>query len=119
MSNPSAEELYTVVENLMDSERTVGFLGVHGMTLAANEVVAVPGDLVASLGAKAARGPRRSFDALERSLKAGRIRINSRPAPIFWDPTDERPKSLAIVAGALGTVDPDYADALHESFAAV
>lgn len=109
MSNPSAEELYTTVENMTGSERVFGFLGPRGMRLGAGEVVTVPGDLVATLGAKAqAGGNRRSFDAFERSLKAGDIRINSLPAPILYDPTDEVPKSIAIVAGVLGVVDPTY-----------
>ena len=64
-------------------------------------------------------GQRRKFDALERTLKSGRVRINSRPAPILFDSVDERPKSLAVVNGALGTVDPAYAEDDSESFAAV
>ncbi len=118
-ANPSAEELYTVVENTTDVERTVGFLGPRGMTLAAREVVAVPGDLVASLGYEASRGRRRKFDGMESALKAGRLRINSRPAPVLYDSVDERPKSIAIVSGVLGTVDPDYADTDSENFDAV
>ncbi len=118
-TNPSAEELYTVIENPTDVERTIGFLGPRGMTLAAGEVVAIPGDLVASLGVQAHAGKRRRFDGLEAALKAGRIRINSRPAPVLYDAADERPKSIAIVSGVLGTVDPAYADEDSESFAAV
>ena len=117
--NPSAQELHTVVENMTDGERTVGFLGPRGMTLAANEVVAIPGDLVASLGVEANRGIRRGFDALTRSLESGRLRINSRPAPILFDPIDEVPKSLSIQNGILGIVDPTYTDEDSESFAAV
>lgn len=108
-SNPSAQELYTVVQNPTDVARTYGFLGPRGMTLAAGEVVIVPGDLVASLGARAsAGGRRRQFDGLERCLKAGRLQINSLPAPVLYDPVDEVPKSLAIVNGVLGVVDPGY-----------
>ncbi len=117
--NPSAEELYTVVENMTDVERVVGFLGPRGMTLGPNEIVAVPGDLVASLGAQAQRGQRRKFDALQRTLQSGRLRINSRPAPILYDPTAEEPVSFAVVAGALGTVVPAYGDGDSESYAAV
>lgn len=106
--NPSAEELYTTVENMSDAERTCGFLGPRGMTLAPGEIVLIPGNLVATLGAEAARGKRRRFEGLERSMKAGRIRINSTPAPVLYDPEDEVPKSLAISGGVLGTVDPDY-----------
>jgi hypothetical protein len=119
LSNPSAEELYTVVQNPTDVERTIGFLGPRGMTLAAGEVVAIPGDLVATLGAQAARGSRRKFDGLERALKAGRLQINSRPAPVLFDSVDERPKSLAIAGGSLGVVDPAYGDDDSDSFEAV
>lgn len=119
-TNPSAEELYTVVENRTAGERVFGFLGPRGMRLAASEVVAIPGDLIASLGAQCQQGGRkRKFSALERTLKAGSLRINSRPAPVLFDPTDEVPKSLAIVGGVLGTVDPTYNSADSDSYAAV
>jgi hypothetical protein len=109
MSNPSAEELYTIVENISGGERVFGYLGPRGMRLAAAEVVSIPGDLIASLGAQSQQGGRRrKFDALERSLKALSLRINSRPAPVLWDPVDEVPKSIAIVGGVLGVVDPMY-----------
>lgn len=117
-TNPSAAELHTTVENISGSARTFGFLGPRGMRLGAGEVVTVPGDLVATLGAAAGGGPRRKFDALERSLKAESLRINSRPAPVFFDFVDGVPKSLAIVNGALGVVDPTYTSS-DSNFAAV
>lgn len=115
--NPSAEELYTVVENPTDVERTIGYLGPRGMTLGAGEVVAIPGDLIATLGARCAQGgKRRQFDSLERSLAAGRIRINSLPAPVLYDTVDEVPKSIAIVNGVLGVVDPTYTSSDSANF---
>jgi hypothetical protein len=109
MNNPSAEEAYTTVENMTGGERVFGFLGTRGMRLGPNEVVAIPGDLVASLGMKAHHGGRRrQFDAMERALEAGHLRINSRPAPILYDVANEAPASLAVVAGVLGVVDPSY-----------
>lgn len=119
-TNASAEELYTVVQNPTDVERTFGFLGARGMTLAAGEVIALPGDLIATLGARsAAGGKRRQFDGLERALKAGRIQINSLPAPVLYDPVDEVPKSLAIENGVLGVVDPAYHSSDSANFDAV
>jgi len=112
-------ELYTQVTNKTDQERFFGFLGPRGMTLAGNETVTVPGDLVATLGVKAATGVRRHFDAFERCLAAGRLQITSRPAPVFYDNVDEVPRSLAIQSGSLGVVDPTYADSDSEHFAAV
>ena len=117
--NPSAEELYTVIENPTEVERTVGFLGARGMTLAAGEVVVVPGDIVATLGAQAHRGKRRQFDSMERSIKAGRLQINSRPAPVLYDSVDEVPKSIAVVNGVLGVVDPAYGESDSDNFDAV
>ena len=107
--NPSAEELYTVVENGAGVERQYGFLGPRGMRLGASEVVAIPGDLVASLGTLAQMGgKRRKFDALERALKSGSLIVRSRPAPILYDPVAQSPKSIAIVNNTLGVVDPTY-----------
>lgn len=119
MPNPAVEELYTVVQNTSDAERVYGYLGPRGMRLAPGEAVAIPGDLVATLGAQAAEGQRRKFDALQRSLEAGRLQLNSRPTPVLWDAMDDRPKSLAVIGGVLGTVDPTYNEGDSESFAPV
>ena len=120
MANQAIDELYTVVENLTAGERTFGFLGPRGMRLGAGEVVNIPGDLLSSLGSKVQQGGRRRpFDALERAVKAKDIRINSRPAPVLWDATDEKPVSLSVVGGALGTVDPTYVSSDSASYAAV
>lgn len=114
------DELYTVVENKTGGERVFGFLGPRGMRLGAGEVVAVPGDLVASLGAQHQRGGnRRRFDAMRRSLAAGSLQINSRPMPIVYDATNELPVGLAVVSGALGTVSPTYVADGSDSYAAV
>jgi len=119
MANPAQEELYTVFENLSGGERVFGFLGPRGMRLAASEVVALPGDLLASLGAQHQQGGRRrKFDALERSLKNGTLRINSRPAPVILDSVEEVPKTIAVAGGVLGAVDPAYAPDTETSSAA-
>ena len=108
-TNPSTEELYTTVENLTGAERSFGFLGPRGMRLGIGEVVTIPGDLIASLGAQnQTGGKRRRFDALERSLKAGDIRIRSLPAPILWDLTQDTPQTVQVDNGLLGVTSPDY-----------
>lgn len=108
-TNPSAEELYTTIENISGVERFYGFLGPRGMRLAAGEVVTIPGDLISSLGHMAQyNGKRRAFDAMERALKAGDLQINSRPAPVLYDSEDELPRSIAVVGGVLGVVNPYY-----------
>lgn len=115
MSNAANAELYTIVENTCGVDRVFGFLGKRGKRLAAGEVFAVPGDLVASLGVAS----RRKFDALKASVANGSLVIRSRPAPVLFDYTDGVAKSLAVVNGALGLVDPTYADDASSSFAAV
>ena len=111
MANPSAEEAYTLVENTTNGERVFGFLGPRGMRLGPGEVVAIPGDLVTTLGAKAHQGGRRrQFDAMERALEAGLLQINSRPAPILFDADAEAPASIVIVEGALGVAAPDFSE---------
>lgn len=114
-----AEELYTVVENMTNKELVFGFLGPRGMTLGPNEVVAVPGDLVASLGYLASRGKRRPFDALSSAMSDEVLRINSRPAPVLYDRTAEEPRSMAVDNGVLGLVDPGYETNGSVNFAAV
>jgi hypothetical protein len=109
-------ELYTVVENMTGAERTFPFLGAHGMRLGVGEIVAIPGDLVATLGASRYQ---RKFKGLESALARGLLRIRSRPTPILYDDVLEQPKALAIRNGALGIVDPTYESSASDSFAAV
>jgi hypothetical protein len=107
---PAQDELYTVVENLADGERVYGFLGARGMRLGVGEVVAIPGNLIATLGAKSqAGGRRRQFEALERALASGILQIRSTPAPLLWDATAGAPQILTVDDGALGVADPTYA----------
>ena len=108
--------LNTVVENTSGASRVFGFLGPHGMRLAANEVVVLAGDLIAQLGGIRSR---RKFDKLAASLAAGDLALRSRPAPIVYDPTDEVALAIEVQAGELGTAIPDYTDAETESFSAL
>lgn len=117
MPFPTQDELYTVVESLLDSTRVFSFLGEKGMRLAAGEVVSIPGDLVATLGTNI--NQRRHFTALKTALANNHIRIRSRPMPILWDAQAEKPYGLAVQNGILGLVDPTYASNSSESFAAI
>lgn len=119
MPTATEAELHTSVKNTSGAEKVFSYLGPRGMRLGVNEVVLIPGDLVASLGAETQQGCRRKFDALSRSLEAGRLQINSRPAPVLYDATDERPRSLAVVGNVLGTVVPTYDEDSSESYTAV
>jgi hypothetical protein len=107
------DEFYTVVENTSGKEKTFGFIG---KTLAADEVYAVRGDLVATLGAK--RSPR-DFEAMRRSTNRNSLKIHNRPMPILWDATAQRPVGLAVQGGLLGTVDPTYASESSANFDAI
>jgi hypothetical protein len=110
------DELYTVVENMTGVEKVFGYLGPRGMRLGVGEVVAIPGDLRATLGAKTSQ---RKFNALRDALNSGKLRIRNTPAPILWDSVDDTPKSLAVSGGALGLVDPTYNSSTSDSYDAV
>jgi len=102
-------ELYTVVENTSGSSRVFGFLGPRGMRLAVGEVVALPGDLVAALGADHQKnGKRRKFNGFERALTEGALVMRSRPAPILYDAADGSAQLLNVSGGALAIADPTY-----------
>ena len=107
------DELYTVVENITGQERVFGFIGKR---LGINEVYAVRGDLVATLGAKRSK---RDFEALTRSLARGSLRIRSRPTPVLFDAVHKHPYGLAVQNGALGLVDPTYQSDASADFDAV
>lgn len=105
----AAAELYTTVENTSGTDRVFGFLGPRGMRLAAGEVVTLPGDLVAALGALHQKsGNRRKFTALENSLRSGSLVIRSRPVPILYDSEDSSAQALQLDDSTLGVVDPTY-----------
>lgn len=120
MGASSSPEMFTVVENISGAPRTFGYLGPRGMRLGTDEVAAIPGDLISTLGAQTSR---RKFDALQRSQRNGTLRVRSTPSPILWDAVNEESKALAVQGGVLGLVDPtftlsesagfDYADLAH------
>src|SRR4051812_5634709 len=109
-ATPRQEELYTAVESLLDTDRTFSFLGDQGIKLAAGEIVVIRGDIRTTLAPH-----RRKFNALQRSLQRGSIRIRSTPPPILYDPGHDVSKALALQSGTLGTVDPSYNDPYSES----
>jgi hypothetical protein len=93
--------LYTTVRNTSGSARAFGFLGDHGMRLAADEQVTVRGNLVDQVS-----GHRRSFTALERALEDQALAILKTPGVHLYDDTNDEVKILSLDAGALGSVDP-------------
>ena len=95
--------LYTTVKNKTGKTRVFGFLGVRGMRLVADEIVTVRGDLVAKLGSQTSA---RRFNALERSLLAESLEIQSTPAVHLYDAVSDDVKQLALSNDVLGVVDP-------------
>lgn len=112
------DELYTVFENTSSVRRTFSDIG---KTLAAGEVIAIPGDVMNALGSK--RDPRQ-FNGLKRALARGKgdsggLVIRNRPMPMLYDYEGEKPFGLAVSNGALGLVDPTYTSESSDSFAEV
>ena len=101
----STDCLHTIVKNTSGTERTFGFLGPRGKRLTSGQSFAVPGDLVATLGAMVSK---RRFNALKASLKRGTLTIVSSPGAFLYDEGSDRTRVLAVNSGELGTVDPCY-----------
>lgn len=109
------DPLYTQVRNNTGRTQPFGFLGKHGMRLAANEVVLVPGNLADRL---AFRTSNRSFKALEYALKHEMLVIEALPAPILYDPILEQPRMLEVHNDVLGTADPSWDAGGNSAFVA-
>jgi hypothetical protein len=99
------DPLYTQVRNNTGRTQRFGFLGKHGMLLAANEIVLVPGHLGDRLAFKTSN---RSFKALEYALKNEMLIIEALPAPILYDPILEVPRMFEVHNDVLGTADPSW-----------
>lgn len=93
-----ATDRYTVFENLTGKTRFFGYLGSHGMRLQANEVVTIPGDVIAVLYNERFR----DFQGLLRDLQQGTLRVQSRPVPVLFDTAGGRPVSFQMQNGFLG-----------------
>jgi hypothetical protein len=104
-THSNRDPLLTRVRNTSGGERTFGYLGTHGLRLGANEVMLLRGNLIATLGAKLSA---RKFQALERDLAAGVLKIEQTPPPVLYDPQLKNSKVLTLVNGTLGTVDPEW-----------
>jgi hypothetical protein len=101
----STDCLHTIVKNTSGVERTFGFLGPRGKRLTSGQSFAVPGDLIATLGAMVSK---RRFNALKASLKRGSLTLVSSPGMFIYDDTADKTRMLAVNDGVLGTVDPCY-----------
>ena len=99
--------IYTVVINTSGVEKFFGFLPPHGRRLGVGEQLAIPGNLVSTLGARY-YSKRRDFDGFERALKQAKLAIISTPEVILYDPTAEDSKALSLNNGTLGISNPCY-----------
>lgn len=97
------DSLYTHVINLTGKTKTFGFLGKHGMRLAANEQVTVPGDLRQTISQNA-----RKFAAMESVLDDNKIAIVKTPPPLLYDEDDDNVKVLSLSNATLGISDPEW-----------
>lgn len=102
---PTAADLYTTVRNSSGAARVFGFLGEHGMRLAANESFTQRGDIVGKLGATTSK---RKFEALERALIAGDLVIIKSPALYLYDVSFSDTRKVVLKAGDLGFADPTW-----------
>lgn len=85
----------TVVRNTSASEKFFGFLGAHGVKLAAGATYAVDGDLVGSIK------NRRALKSLQEQLAAGVLTVMKTPT-VFLE-TDNVGEVVPVKAGASGS----------------
>lgn len=104
----NATSLYSTVRNTSGRACSFSFLGAHGMRLAPNESVTVPGDILAQLTAK--RASQRHFKAFRSAVAdRGTLEIVKTPAVFLYDETLDETKVLGLNNGVLGAVDPSWA----------
>jgi len=85
-----------------------GFLPPHGVTLADDAELSLPGDLTTRLASQ--HNGARQFAALESALTAQLVRITKTPAVILYDPTESNSRQLALDSEVLGSVTPCWVD---------
>ena len=100
--------LYTTVKNISGASMHFGFLPPHGVTLAEDAELSLPGDLTTRLASQ--HNGARQFAALETALTDGLVSIIKTPAVIMYDPTAENSKQLALDTTVLGTVSTCWSD---------
>lgn len=97
------DALYTTVVNTSGAARHFGYLGAHGITLAADAQYSHPGNLLRQV----ARKPRQ-LAALQADLAAGVLEIMNTPAVVLWDNTRDEAKVLTLADGALAAADSGW-----------
>lgn len=100
--------LYTTVKNISGASMHFGFLPPHGVTLADDAELSLPGDLTTRLASQ--HNGARQFAALESALTAQLVSITKTPAVILYDPADANSNQLALYDDALGLVTPCWVD---------
>ncbi len=101
----TVNSLYTTIQNLQDSEVTLGFLGASGVNLAGYAELVVKGDLVSRLASDRNRA---KFRTLENMLSSHKIAILRGPLQPHWDETLNDVKLLTVDNGAAVLANPDW-----------
>lgn len=104
--------LYSTVMNTSGGRKKFGFLPPHGRELAANEEYTVYGDIREAIIRFERTEARRVIIAFEQAIDRGDIRILHTPAPVLLDQTTGVSKMVNLNNGALGIVDPVWAQSM-------
>lgn len=104
--------LFSTVRNNTAGRILFGFLPPHGRELQAGEEFTVFGNIIDLIAHR--RGDRvssrRDIQAFESAISRGDMVIVHTPAPIFQDQATQAIKMLQLSGGALGVVDPCWAN---------
>lgn len=108
--------LYSTVRNISGVELAFGFLGKHGIRLAAGAQYTVPGTIHDQLAAGRSGPTDRNFKAFERALAgftnqagvsiAPTLALVHTPSVHLYDAVRDVTKALTLANGALGFADP-------------
>jgi hypothetical protein len=102
--------LSSSVKNISGSEKHFSYLGNRGITLAANEVVRLPGDVRQSVLARGVR----DYTAFNGDLfTRAVIDILHTPNPILYDKVRAEPQMLRVNNSVISAVDPCWNNTTH------
>lgn len=82
MAITPADHVYTVVRNTSGKAMFFGFLGSHGVKLAADANYSVPGDLAVKLANQTST---RAFNAFTSAVSTGKLTVLKTPTPFATD----------------------------------
>ena len=107
MAITAADHVYTTVRNTSGRAQFFGFLGAHGVKLAANAEYSVPGDLAGKLANKTSK---RQFDAFVRAVEDDLLMILKTPTPMATDAATDPGAVFGGVSVPSAAVAPELDD---------